>query len=158
MTLSQTIRRCRKDKGYSQECMADQLNVSQPTYNRIEHSEADCQKWLVRIAAVLSITTDDLHNYQSPEVGLVTAESADTLTEQLARQQTIIEKKEEEISFLKVQIQYMQAVWHQYCGGGRIMSRKPLVWPVCVRFHVRAEARRYVLYTATGALMTGCGL
>lgn len=118
MTLSQTIRRCRKDKGYSQECMADQLNVSQPTYNRIEQSEADCQKWLVRTATILDITTDNLRNYQSPEVGLVAVEWDGALREQLAHQQTIIEQKDGEISFLKAQIQYMQAVWHQYCWGG----------------------------------------
>lgn len=50
-----TVKHFRTAKGYSQEYMATQLNISQPKYSGIEKQEIIDEKYLETIAAILNV-------------------------------------------------------------------------------------------------------
>lgn len=92
--------------------MASALNMSQPSYSRIENSDQCCAKYLDRIAKALGTTPDVLRTYhlsnppdQSP---------ADELT--AAR--TLITQLQQEVAEYKSVARHWQQLWHEHCGGG----------------------------------------
>ena len=117
MTISQVIQRYRKEKGYSQEYMASQLNLSQATYSRLEKCDTACIKRLVAIARVLGTVPDTFLTYTSSNTRkpiLAVIPSEPQLKTMPLGKDEVIRYQAEEITFLREQISYLQAVWHQY--------------------------------------------
>lgn len=66
--LSDNIKRFRKNKGYSQEKLAEEAGVSLRTVQRLENGETDpTGDTLTRIAKALEITPDDLLEWEQIE-------------------------------------------------------------------------------------------
>ena len=61
--IRERIKRIRLEKGYSQDYMADMLNISQNAYHKLErgHSRINLQKF-IEIARILEIETSELIN------------------------------------------------------------------------------------------------
>ncbi|MEQ6123692.1 helix-turn-helix transcriptional regulator [Pseudotenacibaculum sp. MALMAid0570] len=61
--IRERIKRIRLEKGYSQDYMADMLNISQNAYHKLErgHSRINLQKF-IDIARILEIETAELIN------------------------------------------------------------------------------------------------
>lgn len=61
--IRERIKRVRLEKGYSQDYMADMLNISQNAYHKMErgHSRINLQKF-IDIAKILEIETSELIN------------------------------------------------------------------------------------------------
>ena len=123
MSLSKNIKRCRKASGISQEYMGDQLNMNQSAYSRLERQDNICAKRLGQIASALGTTPDALHTYHETHGPAPTESDVElpvvSVKGLLKRKEKIIQSQAEEITFLRRQITYLQAVWHQYCGGGQ---------------------------------------
>ena len=91
--LGENIKALRKQKGYSQETLAQQLNVVRQTVSKWEKglSVPDAEM-LERIAALFEVSTDALLEHQIPEtdepseIGNIARQLA-VLNEQLAAQQ-----------------------------------------------------------------------
>ena len=91
--LSENIKALRKQKGYSQETLAQQLNVVRQTVSKWEKglSVPDAEM-LERMAALFEVSTDALLEHQTPEtaepseIGNIARQLA-VLNEQLAAQQ-----------------------------------------------------------------------
>jgi transcriptional regulator with XRE-family HTH domain len=113
MGLSQRVRCCRKDKGISQEYMAEGLCMSQSSYSRLEHDDAHCEQRISRLAALLGVGIEALRTY-----GPAAPDAEATLQEQLTRQQQLLSEKSEEISFLRGQLQHLQAYVASLLRGG----------------------------------------
>jgi len=107
MFLSANIRQFRKEKGLSQEFMADRLCMSQPTYNRLERNSLSCAKRLTQIANALGTTPDMLQNYHLTN---------STQTESAAKDQ-LLQEQEVKINFLSRYVCYLQATWQAYGKG-----------------------------------------
>ncbi|ADB36835.1 helix-turn-helix domain-containing protein [Spirosoma linguale] len=110
MTLSANVKQVRKEKGLSQEYMADRLCMSQPTYNRLERNSLACVKRLAQLADALGTTPETLANYHlinEPDTHATEAEEKDRL----------IQEQEVKITFLSRYIRYLQATWKAYGKG-----------------------------------------
>ncbi|MFD2572957.1 helix-turn-helix domain-containing protein [Spirosoma soli] len=129
MSLSQNIKRFRRAKGFSQEYMAESLYMNQSTYSRLENCESACHERLDHIARVLNTTVDVLRSYHISDAQNAQLVGTDTSSDLMSLpKDDIIQWQAEEIKFLRQQVTYLQAVWHQYCGGGSVIkaSRKAL--------------------------------
>ncbi len=61
MSINSRIRTFREAKGLKQQRMADLLNISQTTYNKIENEQTKIKiDILIKIAEILEVTLDDL--------------------------------------------------------------------------------------------------
>ncbi|AKD56646.1 helix-turn-helix domain-containing protein [Spirosoma radiotolerans] len=107
MTLSANIRQFRKEKGLSQEYMADRLCMSQPTYNRLERNSLACTKRLVQLANALGTTPDNLQNYHLTNSTQTEAEEKDRR----------LREQEVKINFLSRYVRYLQETWQAYGKG-----------------------------------------
>lgn len=59
--ITDKIRQLRNEKGYSQEFIAEKLNVSQGTYNRLENGKQDFHSsQLIQISEILGTTVGEL--------------------------------------------------------------------------------------------------
>jgi len=96
--------------------------MDQSAYSRLEAREDICAERLEHIAHALGTTPDVLRTYHKPDVANSVSEPAGTGPSgdvMLLTKDEIIKWQDEEIKFLRQQIVYQQAVWHQYCGGGQ---------------------------------------
>jgi len=61
--IRERIKKIRVEKGYSQEYMADRLNISQNAYHKLErgHTRINLQKFL-EISKILEVETSELIN------------------------------------------------------------------------------------------------
>lgn len=123
MSLSTNIKRFRRAKGISQEYMAESLHIHQSVYCRLEKNETACAERLTRIAEILATTPDVLRTYHLTDAFNpvpATPETEPSVETQLIEKDEIIECQAAEITFLRRQVAYLQAIWHQYCGGGAV--------------------------------------
>ena len=65
--IHENIIALRRSKGLTQKTMADRLNISESTYNRLENGEIDLayQRHLVPIAAVFDLEVVELFIYKN---------------------------------------------------------------------------------------------
>ncbi|MCS6824926.1 MAG: helix-turn-helix domain-containing protein [Cytophagaceae bacterium] len=64
MNIGEKIKRIRELKNYTQEYMAEQLQISQSQYSRLESGESDLlYSRLEQIAKVLEMTISDIDNF-----------------------------------------------------------------------------------------------
>jgi transcriptional regulator with XRE-family HTH domain len=64
MEIGTKIKKIRELKNYTQEYMAEQLNVSQPTYSRFEKDDSDITiSQLEKISEILDMKVEDLINF-----------------------------------------------------------------------------------------------
>lgn len=116
MPLINNLKYFRKERGYSQEYMADLLSMDQSAYSRLERKGHICPYRLQQLANILNVTPEQLTTPLDP-----VAEAAlppDQVDDRFQQQEDTIQAQAEEIIFLRRQVSYLQAVWHQYCGGG----------------------------------------
>ncbi|MBO0932604.1 helix-turn-helix domain-containing protein [Fibrella aquatilis] len=109
MALANCVKRCRLDKGYSQEYMADSLCMSQPTYSRVEHNDRECEKKIDQLAAIFGISADALRTYTVNIDGSQDILIDSRLQQELMQHRAIIAVKDEEISFLRRQLDQLQS-------------------------------------------------
>lgn len=114
MSLSQNIRQFRKDKGISQEYMAEKLHMSQPTYYRLEQRDSECIKRLPQIAHALDTTPEVLQEYHAASATDLPSETDDPLEELLAEKESVIQSQQEHIQVLTLFIEYTQSIWRNY--------------------------------------------
>ena len=121
MSLSQNIKRYREAHNISQECMGFRLHMDQSAYSRLERRCDTCAKRLPQIAKALDTTSDVLRSYHETPDAAMESEVSQTVVsveELLQQKEEQLKRQAEEILFLRRQVSYQQAVWHQYCGGG----------------------------------------
>lgn len=97
MQLNNNIRQYRKEKGISQENMADLLGMTQPNYSKVEKNFIDAPL-LLRIATTLKTTPDALSYYHLPAMPIATEQT-----------QALLQQKDEMISLLKEQLNHVRA-------------------------------------------------
>lgn len=121
MKLNDNIRQFRKDKGYTQEFVSENLNMTQSNYCRVEKGLID-DVMLGRIAKAMNTTPDALRYYHLPPIA--------TATEQT---QALLQQKDELLALLKEQIQYLReenkllhARLADCLQGGESLSEQPL--------------------------------
>jgi len=91
MKIHEKLRKCREEKGYSQEAMAYSIVVSYGTYNNIENAKTNIKfSFLEKCAKVLDI----------PLLELLPAEYTHDIYEKLAELENRIEEKNEVIDSL----------------------------------------------------------
>lgn len=67
MQLAQRIRQIRLLKGFSQEYVADKMEISQPAYSRIENKAGSCSFYtLEKLAKVLEVKLTYLIDVDTP--------------------------------------------------------------------------------------------
>ena len=86
--------------------MADNLCISQSSYSRLEHSDRKCERKVDRLAHIFGMSVEALRQYGGTTVN---APADPALQQQMTQQQTVITAQAEEISFLRRQLDQMQA-------------------------------------------------
>ena len=107
--------------------MGFRLHMDQSAYSRLEKRCDTCAKRLPQIALALDTTPDVLRTYHETADAAMESEVSQTVVsveELLQQKEEQLKRQAEEILFLRRQVSYQQAVWHQYCGGGgnRVMD------------------------------------
>ena len=102
MNLHETIRHCRKARHFSQEYIAHELGMSQPTYSRLEHGD-----WLIddallfKIANLLQVCPKQLGS-GNELVFMATIHTSPGSSDNLMRQ------KDDQIRMLSETVQHLQ--------------------------------------------------
>ncbi len=115
--LGSRIRQLRNTKGWSQQAVADHLNMSQVNYHKIESDKAQPRlEQLEKIAELFEISILDLidqnkntfhiqHNQHSQNGIVMMSGDVDLYNKQLQAKEEIIKLKEEKIQWLQKQIE-----------------------------------------------------
>lgn len=116
--IGQKIRRFRKQRGMSQEQVADYLNITQSTYSRIENGESRTwSEYLDKLCEVLEIEPEELfktdkliNNNIETNHGVGYAEVANILSEKLISQmEERIQEKNIRIIQLETEIERLKS-------------------------------------------------
>ncbi len=115
ISIGKNIKRLREFKNYTQEYVAEQLQVSQTAYSKIERDETDVSfSKLNKIAKILGVTINDIintsdeklwlsitygQNFDNSNNGIVIKQSISENEKDLYER--LIEEMKEEIRFLK---------------------------------------------------------
>ncbi len=118
MTLGEKVSLMRSLKGFTQEEMAQKLNMSLTGYAKIERGETKLQNpRLEKIVETLGIELRDLLNFDERNVfnhsfqdKNVYINSAIELTQELEKMKVLAEQKDKEISLLKQQNEDLRAM------------------------------------------------
>ncbi|MBB4805370.1 transcriptional regulator with XRE-family HTH domain [Chryseobacterium defluvii] len=113
--VAEKIKRLRKSKGYSQEDMAEKLNISQSAYARIESGES--HSWAAYIEKLSEIFEMKPENFLTDETNNLEQENTDqkggmafqfvgTINTINSLSEKLIEQYEERIQELKEQVNY----------------------------------------------------
>ncbi|WP_291115047.1 helix-turn-helix domain-containing protein [Flavobacterium sp. UBA6135] len=114
ISIGNKLKKLRKNKGYSQEEVANLLHNSQSTYARIENGESHSSaNHIVKICEVYEITPEELIKSDSVVIGNIGtnngvgyAEVVNQLSEKLIEQYELrLKEKDEQIKNLKTQIE-----------------------------------------------------
>lgn len=112
--IGEKIRQYRRQKGLSQEQVADYLNITQSTYSRIEKGESKTwTEYLERLCLILEINPEDLfktdrfiNNSINTNHGVGYSETTNLLSEKLIDQmEKRIQEKDQLIVELRKQIE-----------------------------------------------------
>ncbi len=114
MSSFNNLKHFRKERGFSQEYVADKLNMDQSAYSRLERKEHICTYRLNQLASLLDVSPEELITPLASTQPAATRLSAQA-DDRLQQQEDIIRIQSEEIVFLRRQLDYLQAVWRQYC-------------------------------------------
>lgn len=114
MQIGEKLRSIRKLKGFSQDYLADQLNISQVTYSQIENNKTKLNlDRLEDICAILDVTLEDLLSFDEKQIfnnsfkdsssGFFNVQKV--ITESFDNERKIYNDK---IQFLKDEIRYLR--------------------------------------------------
>jgi len=109
-SIGENIRKIRVSKSYSQDYMAEKLNITQQAYSRIEaNAEETHLSRLVQIAEVLEVALFQLLEPQMSKDGKLLTEGERVFYHEIiANQQRLIQKQEEIISSISAVLVSLQ--------------------------------------------------
>ncbi|MFN5849110.1 MAG: helix-turn-helix domain-containing protein [Chitinophagales bacterium] len=118
LDLGKKIRRYREEKGYSQDYMANMLDITQPTYAKYENESTEITvKRLNEIAKILQL---DISNFFTTEQRVINISDfkehstnnyiENQYTETKELYQKLIDTLEKEIDHLKAEVNYLRKI------------------------------------------------
>ncbi|KAB7731437.1 helix-turn-helix domain-containing protein [Rudanella paleaurantiibacter] len=118
MQLNDNIRHYCKDKGYTQECLAEHLHMSQSNWSRTLQKPIP-DSLLLQIAKALATRPDELKNYHLP----VTSTENELLHTELRHKDELIGLQQKQIEHLQEQNRLLHARLADCLrGGGRTIG------------------------------------
>jgi len=123
MKINEKIKRIRELKGWSQEQMAEKLNMSISGYANIERGETNVQfSRLEQISKILEIKLSELIDLDEKNIQifllqgngnienhLITIQSSDThLKHELEKAHLLLQERNKEINYLKQQVEHLK--------------------------------------------------